>query len=190
MLCVSKEKGWSPMSPRRSPKRSRFGLSLLKDGLRPQAPESGPARLPSTGGTIHHKTVRCKFFCRRACVEGLAARRGPLGRTTDRGKPRKGRQMVAQDVSPGNRTPRDPPFSFLFQPRKGRQNAYGFVSPLAGLNGKKGERDFGALTFPGLTSWATFCRAFGTQSPPLHGIALGGNSKALAEFSRKGRKPA
>jgi hypothetical protein len=64
------------------------------------------------------------------------------------------------------------------------------VSPLAGLNGKKGEKDFGAFTFPGLTPWATFCRAFGTQSPPFHGIALGRNSKALAEFSRKGRKPA
>lgn len=27
-----------------------------------------PARLPSRGGTIHHKIVSCKLFSRRACV--------------------------------------------------------------------------------------------------------------------------
>jgi len=74
----TKEKGRSPALPRKSPKRYRFGLSLLRTGCAAHS-RKRRARLPSAIVTIHHKTCRCKFFSRWALIRS-PGRRTPFQR--------------------------------------------------------------------------------------------------------------
>ena len=62
MPCGPKRKRAVSGTPPEIAQTLQIRIVFAEDGLRPQTPVSDAARLLSKDGTIHHKTVRCKFF--------------------------------------------------------------------------------------------------------------------------------